>query len=168
MTELTEDPTCAVAHGEVPVERNDRTLVAVFDSPVAGFLLQYAADAGYRCLLLEPDSDRAPTGSVTDLPGDLDGGTDVVVCDHHRDELGPVLRDVLDHPVRWVGIMGNPRHEGPHVKALAALGVPDAEISRVQRPIGLNIGSRTPPEIAIATLAGLIADRNGRPGGFSF
>jgi xanthine/CO dehydrogenase XdhC/CoxF family maturation factor len=36
----------------------------------------------------------------------------------------------------------------------------------VHRPIGLNIGSRIPPEIAIATLAGLIADRNSRPGGF--
>ena len=35
-------------------------------------------------------------------------------------------------------------------------------------PIGLNIGSRTPPEIAVATLAGLLADRSGRPGGFAF
>jgi len=48
------------------------------------------------------------------------------------------------------------------------LGVAPDEISRVHRPIGLNIGSKTPPEIAISTLAGLIADRNGRPGGFSF
>jgi xanthine dehydrogenase accessory factor len=38
----------------------------------------------------------------------------------------------------------------------------------VHRPVGLNIGSRTPAEIAIATLAGLIADRNGRAGGFHF
>ena len=69
---------------------------------------------------------------------------------------------------RWVGIMGNPRHEGPHIAALTQLGVPAAEISKVHRPIGINIGSRTPPEIAISTLAGLIADRNGKPGGFSF
>ncbi len=34
----------------------------------------------------------------------------------------------------------------------------------MRRPVGLNIGSRTPPEIAVATLAGLIADRNARPG----
>lgn len=57
---------------------------------------------------------------------------------------------------------------GPHVAALRELGVADAEIARIHRPIGLNIGSRTPPEIAIATLAGLIADRNGKPGGFEF
>jgi xanthine/CO dehydrogenase XdhC/CoxF family maturation factor len=91
-----------------------------------------------------------------------------VVTDHHRAELGPVLRDALGSGARWIGVMGNPRHPAPHVPALAGLGVPPEEIARVHRPIGLNIGSRTPPEIAIATLAGLIADRNGRPGGFAF
>ena len=54
------------------------------------------------------------------------------------------------------------------VALLKELGVTDSEIARVHRPIGLNIGSRTPPEIAIATLAGLVADRNGKPGGFAF
>ncbi|MDQ3765717.1 MAG: XdhC family protein, partial [Actinomycetota bacterium] len=55
-----------------------------------------------------------------------------------------------------------------HVAALRDMGVADSEIARIHRPIGLNIGSRTPAEIAIATLAGLIADRNGKPGGFEF
>jgi len=93
---------------------------------------------------------------------------DVVVTDHDRPELGGVLRAALAAKPRWVGVMGSPRHTAPHIAALAALGVPEAEIARVHRPIGLNIGSRTPPEIALATLAGLIADRNGRPGGFTF
>ena len=48
--------------------------------------------------------------------------------------------------------------------ALTALGVPPEEIARVHRPIGLDIGSKTPPEIALSTLAGLLADRNGRSG----
>jgi xanthine/CO dehydrogenase XdhC/CoxF family maturation factor len=64
--------------------------------------------------------------------------------------------------------MGNPRHPAPHIPALTGLGVPASNIERVHRPIGLNIGSRTPPEIAISTLAGLLADRNGRDGGFEF
>jgi xanthine dehydrogenase accessory factor len=63
--------------------------------------------------------------------------------------------------------MGNPRHEGPHVAALTARGVPADEIARVHRPIGLDIGSRLPAEIAVSTLAGLLADRNGRSGGFA-
>jgi xanthine/CO dehydrogenase XdhC/CoxF family maturation factor len=174
------DPACDVAHGKAEVPASTRTLVAVFASPVARFLLSYAKDAGYRPVLLEPDAGHdgspGPDGgpaldgvtTAAALAGLADAATDVVVCDHHRPELGPVLRDALAGPARWVGVLGNPRHPAPHVPALAALGVPDQEIARVHRPIGLNIGSRTPAEIALATMAGLIADRNGRPGGFEF
>jgi xanthine dehydrogenase accessory factor len=168
--------TCGVAHGHQPSGPGEqRVLVAVFASPVSAFLLRYGVDLGYRPVLLEPAADRpAPDGlpegvtrvAATAELGELAGpATDVVMTDHHRDELGPVLRDLLASPVRWIGLMGNPRHEGPHVAALAALGVPAEEVARVQRPIGLDIGSRTPAEIAVSTLAGLVADRNGRAGG---
>ena len=105
---------------------------------------------------------------LTQAPDDLDDSADVIVTDHHREELGVMLRDALATKARWIGVMGNRHHEGPHIEMLAALGVPAEEIARVHRPIGLNIGSKTPPEIAIAALAGLLADRNGRPGGFEF
>ena len=209
------DPACDVAHGHAEIPASTRTLVAVFASPVARFLLSYARDAGYRVVLVEPDAGRrlpgangeagadrgagpdgeagadgraSPDGGAKGTPGPASPGlsgpdglttaaslagladeaTDVVVTDHHRPELGPVLRDALASPARWVGVLGNPRHSAPHIPALAALGVPGDEIARVHRPIGLNIGSRTPAEIALATMAGLIADRNGRPGGFHF
>jgi xanthine dehydrogenase accessory factor len=180
--------SCAVAHGQAPattarsagaaagpaVTQAERTLVVVFATPVAGFLLRYGADAGFRGLLVEPDEARAAGARMSGfevlkaVPDDLDDSADVVVTDHHRGEIGEALRDALASKARWVGIMGNPRHPGPHIDALAALGVPATEVARVHRPIGLNIGSRTPPEIAIATLAGLLADRNARPGGFDF
>jgi xanthine dehydrogenase accessory factor len=151
-----------------------RVLVAVFASPVADFLLRYARDTGYRTVLVEPDHERAKAlldiaAEVHDSVGSYpDGPADVVVTDHHRAELGPVLRDALAGDARWVGVLGNPRHPAPHITILAELGVEPEEISRVHRPVGPNIGSRAPAEIAIATLAGLIADRNGRPGGFAF
>jgi len=182
MTEHThhhdEDSACAVAHGAVPAPASStagqRMLVAVFASPVAGYLLRYGADLGFRGLLLEPDEARAAGAAalgfplITVPPEDLDDSADVVVTDHHRPELGVVLRDALATKARWIGVMGNPRHVGPHVAMLTELGVPPEEIARVHRPIGLNIGSRTPPEIAVAALAGLLADRNGRSGGFEF
>jgi xanthine dehydrogenase accessory factor len=152
-----------------------RVLVAVYASPVAEALATIGAQLGYRAVLVEPDADRRAAASwaaqaVGEL-GELDGdpelsAADVVVTDHHRDDLGVHLRDALARPVRWVGIMGNPRFEGPHVAALAELGVGPDDVARVHRPIGLDIGSRAPAEIAVATLAGLLADRNGRPGGF--
>lgn len=169
----TDDTGCAVAHGDTPAEPETRTLVAVFTSPVANLLLRYGRDLGYRTVLVEPERGRVTneessvTEVLTHFPA-LDEHTDVVVTDHHRVELGPQLAEALKQPARWIGVMGNPRHPGPHVVALRELGVTDNEIARVHRPIGLNIGSRTPPEIAIATLAGLIADRNNKPGGFDF
>lgn len=165
----SENSACGVAHGAEDGAVAVRTLVAVFASPVAEFVLRYGQDLGYRPVLFEPDPGRsaAVPGArvVSQLPA-LDGDTDVVVTDHHRAELGTALRDVLAQRVRWVGVMGNPRHEGPHVAALRDLGVAEDDIARVHRPIGLDIGSRRPAEIAIATLAGLVADRNARPGGF--
>jgi xanthine dehydrogenase accessory factor len=153
----------------------DRLLVAVFASPVSEVLLRWGAELGFRTVLVEPDLERVPAGtsdvavgSFAELDDELAAGTaDVVVTDHHRDELGELLREALARPARWVGVMGNPRHEGPHVAALTALGVPPEEIARVHRPIGLDIGSRAPAEIAVSTLAGLLADRNGRSGGFA-
>ena len=152
----------------------DRLLVAVFASPVAEVLVRWGGELGFRTVLVEPGdlavdvpADRTVRG-FAELDDELAAGTaDVVVTDHHRDELGELLRDALERPARWIGVMGNPRHEGPHVAALGALGVPPEEIARVHRPIGLDIGSRQPAEIAVSTLAGLLADRNGRPGGFA-
>ena len=173
---MSSDPSCGVAHGQAAGERApDRLLVAVFASPVSEVLLRYGTDLGFRTVFVEPDEGRAGevaadvvVRSFGELDAELAGGTaDVVVTDHHRPELGELLRDALARPARWIGVMGNPRHEGPHVAALTALGVPAQEITRVHRPIGLDIGSRTPAEIAVSTLAGLLADRNGRAGGFA-
>lgn len=172
---------CAVAHGAPRPEgaAPPRSLVVVFAGEVARLLCAFAAECGYRIAVVEPDAGRADDArawagahgaSVVASLADAtcDEGTDVVATDHHRDELGLVLRDALAGRARWIGVMGNPRHVGPHHALLAELGVAPDEIARVRRPIGLNIGSRTPGEIAISTLAGLLADRAGRPGGFDF
>jgi xanthine/CO dehydrogenase XdhC/CoxF family maturation factor len=168
-----------VAHG-APAPADPKTLVAVFASPVAAYLLHFAHDLGYRAILVEPDEARRAGDGVAarftgvnaafgDVgPSFVDGTADVVITDHDRPELGTVLRDALALPARWIGVMGSPRHTAPHVAALRGLGVAEDDIARVHRPIGLNIGSHTPAEIAVATLAGLIADRNDRPGGFTW
>lgn len=155
-----------------------RRLIAVFASPVAEMLFRFGVELGYQTTLVEPDPARltgTPRLHGDTFVGDLaaarpDGHTDILLTDHHRcaAEIGSILAEALGGESRWIGILGNPRAEGPHVAALRGLGVPDEQIRRVHRPVGLNIGSRTPAEIALATLAGLIADRNDRPGGFEF
>lgn len=170
------DPYCAMARGDVPPEVSKRTLVAVFVSPVTEFLMHFARDLGWRTIMMDPDGGRlhwaewryADIAITTPTEEHVDRDTDVVVTDHDREELGPVLESFLRLPARWIGVMGSPRHAPQHIEPLRQMGVPDQVISRIRRPIGLNIGSHTPAEIAVSTLAGLIADRNRRPGGFSF
>jgi xanthine dehydrogenase accessory factor len=174
-TEDAHDPACLVAHGELPQDPTPtaRELVAVYASAVADVLLRWGRELGYRTVLLDPDparvtdAHRAGADEVLHDPAAVTTGpyVDVVVTDHHREDLGPVMAPLVLAEPRWVGIMGSPRHAGPHVDALRAEGVPDASIARVHRPIGLDIGSKEPAEIALSTLAGLLADRNGRPGG---
>src|ERR1700761_249658 len=152
-----ESDACSVAHGTGPAAASTapaHTAPATTAAPGPG-----------------PAAARGPAGGSGDrfpvlaaVPGDLDGA-DVVVTDHHRGELGPALRDALAGKARWVGIMGNPHHAGPHVAALEELGVAPGDIARVHRPIGLNIGSRTPPEIAVSTLARALAGPKARPRG---
>lgn len=165
-----------MAHGELPPETAVGTMIAVFASPVAELLLHFGLETGYHTILFEPDPgrlteamERGPHQIVGEASAGLLGPkADVVVTDHDRPELGDALAAVLALPTRWVGVMGSPRHTAPHIAALRQRGLAEDEIARVHRPIGLNIGSRSPAEIAIATLAGLIADRNGRPGGFDW
>jgi xanthine dehydrogenase accessory factor len=170
------DEACAAAHGELRLPPDPRRLVLVFASPVAEEMAALSRRLDWPVTVVDPDparrdalASRPPApGTVTsaDVAGaGLDGGCDVVVCDHDRPELGDVLAAVLAAPTRWVGVMGSLRHTAPHVAALRERGVPEADIARVHRPIGLDIGSRTPAEIAVSTVAGLLADRNGRPGG---
>jgi xanthine dehydrogenase accessory factor len=162
------DLACAMAHGHEPPEAGNRTLAVVFAAPVATYLVHFAADAGFRTMLVDPDPARDGVDAAALKASFVDGSTDVVVADHDRPELGAMLRDALALPARWIGVIGSIRHTAPHIAALRDLGVTQDDIARVHRPVGLNIGSRSPAEIAIATLAGLIADRNGRPGGFSW
>jgi xanthine dehydrogenase accessory factor len=170
------DPVCDLAHGigftSGEASGDGRTLVAVFASPVAGYLLHFGHHLGFRTVLVDPAPVAEPVAAdqVTSAfdPSFVDGTADVVVTDHDRPELGSMLQAALALPARWIGVMGSIRHTAPHVEALRSRGTSEADIARVHRPIGLNIGSHTPPEIAVATLAGLLADRSGRPGGFTF
>ncbi|MEX2504050.1 MAG: XdhC family protein [Egicoccus sp.] len=168
------DPACDVAHGEATPDPTDtKVLVAVYANDVAAYLLQWGRELGYSTVLLEPDASRITDGHravvdavLSDPTNASVAGADVVVTDHHRDDIGPMMAPLVRARPRWIGIMGSPRHAGPHREALAAEGVEADLIETVRRPIGLDIGSKQPAEIALSTLAGLVADRNGRDGGF--
>jgi xanthine dehydrogenase accessory factor len=62
----------------------------------------------------------------------------------------------------YIGAMGSSRTSASRRERLAALELSEDEIARLHAPIGLPIGSKTPPEIAIAVIAEITAVRNQR------
>lgn len=145
-------------------------LVVVSATPVATHLLPWASEVGFRTVLVEPRSERLREGSwdaLADTVVDSEAALDVpgelfVVCtDHDAPDLVQLLAGLLRRGPRYVGVMGSRRHTGHHLEALRARGLPEAEVARIESPVGLSIGSRTPAEIAVSILAGLIAVRRG-------
>jgi xanthine dehydrogenase accessory factor len=149
------------------------TLVVFGATPVAQNLIRLAPDAGFRPILVETRPERL-TGAdwpraVTDLALlDTAPGAElyVVHTDHDAPDLVQSLEVVLPRNPRFIGLVGSRRHTGHHLETLRAKGVGEDVIARIQSPVGLDLGAVTPAEIALSILAGLIAARRGRQGGF--
>jgi xanthine dehydrogenase accessory factor len=113
-------------------------LVAVFgDSPIAHALIALGGALGYEMVAGVQPADA----------------TAVVVASHGRDEAGP-LAAALDAGVEYVGLVASLKRGAAVV---AALDAPDA--ARVVTPAGLDIGARTPQEVALSILADIVARR---------
>jgi xanthine dehydrogenase accessory factor len=130
------------------------TLLVVADTPVGRALARWAPEVGFR---------TATAGGLADLPAELGAELYVVHTNHDAPDLPEVLARLLerDPPPRYLGLMGSRRHTGHHLDALAARGFDAAALARIQSPVGIDLGARTPEEIALSMLAGLVAVRRG-------
>jgi xanthine dehydrogenase accessory factor len=149
-------------------------LVVLAASPVGLEVLRHARGLGYDTVLVEGRVERITlehrreaarvASSVSEV--DLDAATDVVHTDHDAPDITEQLAAVLRSPARFVGVMGSRRHVGPHVEELRRMGFTDRDLDRLRSPVGIDVGARSPPEIAISIVAGLLAARTGREGGW--
>jgi xanthine dehydrogenase accessory factor len=149
------------------------TLVVFGATPVAKALLKWAPEVGFRPVLVETRPQRLIGGDWPAAVTDLEGlgaklGSDVysVHTDHDAPDLVASLEVLLPKNPRFIGLVGSRRHTGHHMEALRAKGVDESVLARIQSPVGLDIGALTPNEIALSILAGLIAKRRDRPGGW--
>lgn len=86
----------------------------------------------------------------------------IVTRGHRHDEI--CLREVIDRPVRYLGMIGSRRRTTTIREHLRRQGVDPAHLRRVHAPIGLDIGALTPEEIALAILAEIVLVRRGGSG----
>ena len=86
----------------------------------------------------------------------------VILTVSHDPKLDDMaLLEALKSDAFYVGAVGSARTSAERRKRLADFDLLPSQIARLRGPVGLTIGSRTPPEIAVAILADLIASRNG-------
>jgi xanthine dehydrogenase accessory factor len=86
----------------------------------------------------------------------------IVTRGHRHDEI--CLREVVDRPVRYLGMIGSRRRTTTIRQHLRRDGVDPLLLHRIHAPIGLDIGALTPEEIAIAILAEIVLVRRGGTG----
>jgi xanthine/CO dehydrogenase XdhC/CoxF family maturation factor len=150
------------------------TLLVLSATPVALELLRLAGALGYRTVLVEPRAERVTPqhraladevrDRVDSIPATAD--TDAVCTDHDAPGVAESVAALLRSPTRFVGVMGSRRHVGPHMDALRAMGFSEDDLARVRTPVGLDLGARSPAEIALSIASGLLAARSGRDGGW--
>ena len=139
-------------------------------SPVGLEVLLEASRLGDETVLVEgrgervtPEHRRAAGRVVASVDEvEIDANTDAVHTDHDAPDIAEQLAGLLKSPARFIGVMGSRRHVGPHVEALRAMGFGDDDLARLRSPVGVDIGARTPAEIALSIVAGVLAARSGR------
>ena len=142
-------------------------------SEIARYLAEVAATLDFQVSVCDP---REEYRSVWRVPGSvfLDGMPDdavlafkpdphtVIVAVSHDPKLDDMaLIEALKTRAFYVGAVGSIKTSEERRKRLLEFDVSAAQVAKLHGPVGLAIGSRTPPEIAIAILAELVAARNG-------
>jgi xanthine dehydrogenase accessory factor len=132
-----------------PFLPSPRVLVAG-DSPIVEALKDLGARLGL-------DMIAAGAHGAAPAAGDLA----LVVAAHGRDEIG-ALRAGVEAGVPYVGLVASPRRGAAVLVELREDGVEEELVARIESPAGLNIGARTPPEIALSILTRVVEMRRAR------
>jgi len=92
----------------------------------------------------------------------------VIVTHRHARDL-ECLRLLIDHPLAYIGMIGSRAKVESTLNALRSEGISEEKLATVHAPIGLNLGGRTPGEIAVSIASEIIAENHGsRPDGFAW
>jgi xanthine dehydrogenase accessory factor len=149
------------------------TLVVVSATDVARELAVLAPGLGFAPVLVETRSERVTDADARSMRvaselGDveIDAETRLVFTDHDAPGITDALAVALRSPARFLGVMGSRRHVGPYVEELRSKGFRDEDLARIRSPLGLDLGGRSPAEIALSIAAGLVADEHDRAAGW--
>ncbi len=143
-------------------------LVVVGAVHIAQALLPMARLAGFDPVLIDP---RGAFGSAARFPGETilddwpdaamaalapDARTAVVTLTHDPKLDDPAIRAALGSDCFYLGCLGSSRTHAKRLDRLRAAGVSEDAIARIHAPVGLDIGAKSPAEIAVSVLAQIV------------
>ena len=146
-------------------------IFVIGSSMVAEYVAEFAKSLEFKVTVCDPRKERIeafPVEGVTliqDMPDDAiqkyanDAQSAIVALTHDPriDDMG--LLGAFETPAFYIGAMGSSRTSAKRRERLKLLDVADASLERLHAPIGISIGSKTPPEIALSVLAEIVATR---------
>ena len=151
------------------------TLIIVGAGHIAIPLTTFAKTLNYRVVVIDARAafatrERFPHADelIVEWPDealegmDLNPSTSVAVLTHDPKFDEPTLKVVLSHNVGYVGAIGSRKTGAERAERLKKQGLTDEQLSRIHGPIGLNIGAKSPEEMALAIMAQIVAFRHGK------
>lgn len=147
-------------------------LIVLSATPIAHWLLKWARDLGFTTALIESKSElitpyfRENADVVVSDAYELTVWENniVVHTNHNSGDLANQIATLIRNGTSFIGIVGSKRHSASYLEELEKLGIPPQVISKIQTPVGIDIGSNTPQEIALSILSAIIAFKNNKLG----
>lgn len=148
-------------------------MLVIGGSEIAHYLAEVASTVDFQVFVCDPREEyrgawRAKGATwIEGMPDDAvvafrpDGHSVILTVSHDPKIDDMALLEALKSDAFYVGAVGSKRTSDERRKRLAEFDLTAGQIARLRGPVGLAIGSRTPPEIALSILADLVATRNG-------
>ncbi len=148
-------------------EPNPR-LIIIGSGHLSSAIAKLAQLLGFEITVIDPlaTKDRFPESTLivpdfpeTNLPNmHVSSNTCIVIVTRHKDDL-PALRTALKTKAGYIGLIGSRRRVFQAFRILLQEGITQQQLSRVNAPVGLDIGAETPEEIAVSIMAEIVQRR---------
>ncbi|MEK7344253.1 MAG: XdhC family protein [Pseudomonadota bacterium] len=150
-------------------------LIVIGAGDLSRFLCQIALSLGFEVVVCDPREDHRASWHLTgvsvshEMPDDLilrlqpDARTAVVALTHDPKLDDLALIDALQSKAFYVGAIGSRRNSALRRERLQThFGLSETLLQKLHSPAGLDIGSKTPAEIALSIMAEVVAIQNGK------
>ncbi len=154
--------------------RKSPMLLMIGSAHITSELLVLAKMFGFETVVIDPRDtfakktarDQQPDELLVNWPQEvlnnysLEKDTYAVILSHDPKIDDEALKILLPSNVRYVGALGSKKTHAKRIERLKSYGLTDEQIANIDAPIGIDIGSQTPKEIALSVMGAIIKAKN--------